>query len=122
MVNRNRNLPVYDIVFMAKLLSLDLERARFLAACSHDDTGRAKDGDSSDRGQNIPYDDGVLIREACRIGISLRDTARMMKMTREQVAAYGLKFRVRSKHKPQNNQGVHNLFQYEPPDPYRCRT
>lgn len=68
------------------------ERARFLAACSHTQQGRNEEN----RDAYIPYDDAVLIREAFRLGIGLKDTADMMGMTNEQVASFGLNFPMKS--------------------------
>jgi hypothetical protein len=111
---------------MAKLLRLDIARARFLAACSHADP---RDNPNmviaTSRGEPILYDDTVLIREACRIGISAKDTAKMMNLPIEYIKGcavkFGLKFRTKSKHRPQNAKGVHSLFLHEEPDPYRCQ-
>lgn len=68
------------------------ERARFLAACSH--IQLAKNEENKDA--YIPYDDAVLIREAFRLGIGLKDTAEMMGMTEQQVMSFGLNFPMKS--------------------------
>ena len=93
----------------AELLGLSLARAEFLAACSITETARAE----ANRQKVIPYDPGILIREAYRIGIGLNDTATMMDMTPAEVSAYGLPFPERSKFPPACR-GGHNLFLPEP--------
>lgn len=96
-----------------EILGISLARADFLISCAHDDTGRGESG--MDRGQTIPYDPGVQIKEAFRLGISLTDTSVMMGMTKQQVEAYGLPFRSRSAFPPPPGQSkTYNLF---PPDP-----
>lgn len=104
-----------DIKERCEILGLSLARANFLLACSKDDTTHSRTGPDIDRGQSIPYDPGVLIREAFRLGIGLKDTAVMMEMTVEQVEAYGLPFRARSAFPPPPGQRkIYNLF---PPEP-----
>ena len=96
------------------ILGISLSRAKFLVSCSYDDKGTARDGISSDRGQSIPYDEAVLVREAFRLGISFADTARMLEMPHDKLASFGLPFRTRSAYPPPPGpQKVYNLF---PPD------
>jgi hypothetical protein len=112
--DNSRKRPL-DINERCEILGLSLARAYFLLACAKDDTTHSRTGPKIDRGQSIPYDPGVLIREAFRLGISLKDTATMMEMTSEQIAAYGLPFRARSAFSPPPGQSkIYNLF---PPEP-----
>lgn len=112
--DNSRKRPL-DIKERCEILGLSLARAHFLLACSKDDTTHSRTGPAIDRGQSIPYDPAVLIREAFRLGIGLKDTATMMEMTPEQVAAYGLPFRARSSFPPPPGQSkIYNLF---PPEP-----
>jgi hypothetical protein len=103
------------------LFKISMPRAKFLLACAHDDTGKAKDGFSSDRGQSIPYDERVLLREAFRLGMGFADTARMMQMTETQLATYGIPFPAKTSFpKPPGKFSDYNLFTREPIDPIRC--
>lgn len=126
-VSKTIQFQRYDLETMAEILQLDIARARFIAACSHSDP-RDYDGNVQplNRGKPILYDERVLIAEACRLGISAKDTAKMMNLPKQRILEYAaelsIRFRSVSRHKPQSSKGVHTLFQYEPPDPYRCRT
>jgi len=63
----------------------------------------------------------VLIREAFRLGIGLKDTAEMMQMSVEEVQAYGLSFRIKSAFPPPPGQTkIYNLFPPEHVDPLKC--
>ena len=122
MVSDNFPRRPLDLQERCEILGLSLSRAHFLLACSKDDTTYSRTGPNIDRGQSIPYDPAVQIREAFRLGIGLRDTARMMEMTVEQVEAYGLPFRARSAFPPPPGQSkIYNLFPPEPEDPLRCQ-
>ena len=93
------------------ILGISLSRAKFLADCAHDDKGKSRDGHSSDRGQSIPYDEAVLVREAFRLGISFKDTARMMEMNHDTLSTFGLSFRSKSIHPAPAGPGrIYNLF------------
>ena len=100
----------------AELLGLSLPRARFLAACSHVEGNKHE----SRRTDPIPYDDAILIAEAHRIGLGLRDTAKMMSMTRNEVIAFGLFFPPKSAFNKPPGMSTYNLFQPEPIDPDVC--
>ena len=76
---------------LAPFYGLSVERARFLASCAHSGTTHNNTG-SFNKAEFIPYSDEPLIREAARLGISLHDTAEMMNMPAEKVAAYGFAF------------------------------
>lgn len=76
---------------LAGFYGLSVERARFLASCAHSGVTHNNAGTYS-KAEFIPYSDEPLIREAARIGISLRDTAQMMNMPEDDVAAYGFAF------------------------------
>lgn len=97
------------------ILGISLARAKFLVSCAYDDRGNARDKADSDRGQSIPYDEAVLVREAFRLGISLNDTAAMLGMTKEKLESFGLPFPARSAYPPPPGpQKTYNLF---PPEP-----
>lgn len=101
-----------------EILGISLARAHFLLACSKDDTTHSRTGPDIDRGQSIPYDPGVLVREAFRLGIGLADTAKMMEMTTDEVKAYGLPFTSRSLfYAPPGRRKIYNLFPPEPMNP-----
>jgi len=118
MVSDNFSRRPLDLHERCEILGLSLTRAYFLLACSKDDTTHSRTGKDIDRGQSIPYDPAVLIREAFRLGIGLRDTAIMMEMTVEQVRGYGLLFRARSAFPPPPGQRkIYNLFPPEPMTP-----
>ena len=100
----------------AELLGLSLPRARFLAACSHIEGNKGEDNKTDP----IPYDPAVLIAEAHRIGLGLRDTAKMMDMTRNEVIGFGLFFRTKSAFNKPPGMSTYNLFQPEPIKPDVC--
>ena len=100
----------------AALLGLSLPRARFLAACSHVEGNK----DEDNRTDPIPYDPAILIAEAHRLGLGLRDTAEMMGMTKNEVIAFGLFFPTKSAYGKPQGLSKYNLFTYEPIDPDVC--
>jgi|APGre2960657423_1045063.scaffolds.fasta_scaffold29107_3 hypothetical protein len=103
------------------ILGISLARAKFLVSCSYDDRGNARDGISSDRGQSVPYDEAVLVREAFRLGIGFADTARLMQMSHERLSSFGLPFPVRSKYPPPPGpKKIYSLFPPQPIEPNRC--
>ena len=109
----SNNLPRRPLGFVQRceILGISLARGYFLLACSKDDTTYSRTGNDIDRGQSIPYDPGVLVREAFRLGIGLGDTAKMMEMTVNEIRAYGLPFKQQSLFPPPANQKrIHNLF------------
>jgi hypothetical protein len=85
---------------------VDIERAKFLASCAHADDLR-KDKHT---GIVIPYDPIPQLREAARLGINAKDTAKMMGMTIEQVSLDGINYPARSTHPMPEGASVHNLF------------
>jgi hypothetical protein len=94
----------------AAFFRLDLERAKFLAACPHGEYARLE----SNRTQVIPYDPAIQIKEAFRLGIGLSDTAQMMEMTETEVMSYRLPFPAKSKLPKGTNSSQYNLMpQYE---------
>ena len=116
MVCLSESLRRQAFVDRAELLGLSLARAEFLAACSHTQVARTE----ANRSNLIPYDPAVLIREAFRIGIGLDDTARMMRMSRAEVLAYGLPFPERSRIPAPVRGSDYNLFLPEPIRPDVC--
>ena len=121
MVCRNFDDIPLTLEERCNIFKISMPRAKFLLACAHDDTGNAKDGFSSDRGQSIPYDEKVLLREAFRIGLGFKDVSEMMEMTHEQLAAYGIPFpSVSAYNPPPGRNTIHNLFTPEPILPNRC--
>lgn len=115
MVSDNTHRRPLDLAERCEILGISIARAKFLIACAKDDTTFSRSGPVIDRGQSIPYDPGVQIREAFRLGIGLKDTAEMMDMTVEQIASYGLPFPARSAFPPPPGQSkIYNLF---PPEP-----
>lgn len=97
------------------ILGIEYERGLFLVSCAKDDEGVCGQGSVSDRGQTIPYDPLVLLREAIRLGLSFRDTAKMMKMKEDVLRSYGLTFpRHSAYYPPPGRLGVHNLFLPDP--------
>lgn len=97
------------------ILGISLARAKFLVSCAHDEKGIVREGIKSERGQSIPYDEAVLVREAFRLGISLNDTAIMLGMTKEKLESFGLPFPAKSAYPPPPGpQKTYNLF---PPEP-----
>lgn len=117
MVCDNSGKKPLDLKERCEILGLSLARANFLIACAKDDTTYSRSGPYVDRGQSIPYDPGVQVREAFRLGIGLADTARMMEMTQEQVMSYGLPFRARSAFPPPPGPSkIYNLFPPEQDD------
>ena len=89
----------------------------FLISCARNDVTFSRTGPLVDRGQSIPYDPGVQIREAFRLGIGLKDTAEMMEMTPEQVQSYGLPFPARSAYPaPPGSTKLYNLFRPDSSD------
>ena len=100
----------------SELLGLSLPRARFLAACSHMEGNK----DAANRTDPIPYDPAVLIAEAHRIGLGLKDTADMMGMTKNEVIAFGLFFPPRSAYGKPPGLCTYNLFPPEPIKPDVC--
>lgn len=111
MVCDNSGRKPLDLKERCEILGISVARAHFLIACAKNDTTYSRSGPCIDRGQSIPYDPGVQIREAFRLGIGLADTARMMEMTKEQVEAYGLPFKSKSSFDPPAGPGgLYNLF------------
>jgi len=100
----------------AAFFRLDIERARFLAACPHGEYARLE----SNRTQVIPYDPAVQIKEAFRLGIGLSDTAQMMEMTEAEVMSYGLPFPAKSRQLKGTNSGQYNLLTPYEIDPDVC--
>ena len=89
----------------------------FLISCARNDVTFSRTGPLVDRGQSIPYDPVVQIREAFRLGIGLKDTAEMMEMTPEQVQSYGLPFPARSAYPaPPGSTKLYNLFRPDSSD------
>lgn len=95
-----------EFVRRAEVLGISMARAEFLAACSYTQVAFSPEN----RSNNIPYDPGVLVREAFRIGIGLDDTAKMMGMTRAEVMAYGLPFPLKSRMPAPVRGSSYNLF------------
>lgn len=117
MVCLSETLKRQAFVARAELLGLSLARAEFLSRCSYTQVAKLE----ANRSNLIPYDPAVLIREAFRIGIGFRDTARMMGMTAAELKSYGLPFPRRSKYRPPVRGTGYTLF---PPEPIRtdvCR-
>lgn len=102
-----------DFVRRALILKIPFARAEFLASCSHESNL------PSDR---IPYDQTVLLLEAFRMGIGLKDTAKMMGMKREELAAYGIPFPRRSKIPKPPGFGSYNLLPTEHKTPRKNKT
>lgn len=96
-----------------QLLGLTVERARFLAACSHNDDGTGKARFRCNTDQTIPYDDLPLLQEAHRLGIGLKDTAEMFGWTVAKVASYGIPFRQKTIIPRTTGTRPYNLFQPE---------
>lgn len=96
-----------------RLLGLNLERAKFLAACSHNDNGTGSARHQCNRDQTIPYDDLPLLLEAHRLGIGLKDTAEMFGWTIQKVQSYGIPFREHSVIKKSSGNRYYTLFQPE---------
>ena len=116
MVCDNNGKRSLQIIERCYVLGIGVDRAHFLMSCSHNDTGRSKEGSVSDRGQSIPYDESVLVKEAFRLGIGFADTARMLGLSHEKLSSYGVPFKVRSKYPPPPGPNkIYNLF---PPEPY----
>jgi hypothetical protein len=101
----------------AAFFRIEIDRARFLAACPHGEYARTEEN----RSQVIPYDPAVQIKEAFRLGIGLSDTAQMMEMTETEVLSYGLLFRTRSKIPKPGNSSQYNLLPIETIDPNVCQ-
>jgi hypothetical protein len=116
MVCLSESIKRQSFVDRAELLGLSLARAEFLAACSHTQVAR----NEANRTNLIPYDPAVLIREAFRIGIGLKDAAKMMEMTHAEVMAYGLPFPARSIAPAPCRGSEYNLFLPEPIRPNVC--
>lgn len=96
-----------DFIGRALILKIPFDRALFLASCPHT---------TPSGGVEIPYDEGVLVREAFRLGIGFTDTAEMMGLTCEALAAYGIPFPSRSRLPKPPGFGGFNLLtqdQYE---------
>jgi hypothetical protein len=117
MVCISETLKRQAFVARAELLGLSLARAEFLAACSHTQVAKL----AANRSNVIPYDPAVQVREAFRIGIGFKDTARMMGMSSAELAAYGLPFPARSRFAPPVRGSGYNLFPPEPIQPNVCR-
>lgn len=96
-----------------RLLGLGLERAKFLAACSHNDNGTGSARHQCNRDQTIPYDDLPLLLEAHRLGIGLKDTAEMFGWTVQKVQSYGIPFREHSVIKKASGNRYYTLFKPE---------
>lgn len=90
----------------AAFFRIDIERARFLAACPHGEYARTE----ANRTQVIPYDPAVQIKEAFRLGIGLSDTAQMMEMTETEVLSYGFPFPAQSRFPKTTNSAQYNLL------------
>ena len=104
-----------------EILGISLARAQFLIACAREDVIHTRSGRRIDRGQTIPYDPGVQIREAFRLGIGLSDTAAMMGMSEVEILAYGLPFTKSSAYPPPwSGSPIYNLFPPEQIDPIKC--
>lgn len=112
MVCDNSPRQPLDLQERCEILGISVARALFLMSCARNDVIFRRNGPVEDRGQSIPYDPAVQIREAFRLGIGLKDTAEMMEMTEEQVKAYGLPFPARSAFPaPPGSTKLYNLFQ-----------
>jgi len=104
-----------------ELLGISFARGEFLVACAREDVIHSRSGRRIDRGQTIPYDPGVQVREAFRLGISLKDTAAMMGMTEDEILAYELPFGKTSAYPPPwSGSPIYNLFPPELIDPIKC--
>jgi hypothetical protein len=99
-----------DIEERRVLLGLSVERAEFLAACSHNDAGEGRPMHLCRVEKTIPYLDLPLLKEAHRLGIGLKDTADMFGWTVEKVASYGIPFRKTSIAPRTTGTRPYNLF------------
>jgi hypothetical protein len=112
MVCDNSGKRPLDLKERCEILGISMARAMFLISCARHDAGFGKNG--TDRGQTIPYDPAVQVKEAFRLGLGLKDTAEMMGMTTEEILAYGLPFPARSAYPlPPGPSKTYNLFQPE---------
>lgn len=117
MVCDNSQRRPLDLQERCEILGISVARAMFLISCARNDVTFSRTGPLVDRGQSIPYDPGVQIREAFRLGIGLKDTAEMMEMTPEQVQSYGLPFPARSAYPaPPGSTKLYNLFRPDSSD------
>lgn len=119
MVNYARR-PVDDqeIIRRGLLFGLSPARALFLASCSS-----IRDENHAHRRPIvlIPYDPAVQLREALRLGIGLYDAAEMMKMTVDEVRAYGIPFPEKSALRKPTGRGIFSLFPWTPQGKKRNR-
>lgn len=96
----------------AYVLGVEIERAKFLASCSHTDLDNQE--------QSIPHDPMNQLLEAVRMGISLRDTALMMRIKQSDLKALGLPFKWRSTMPRPSGKGGYNLMSPVVNDPIKC--
>jgi predicted pyridoxine 5'-phosphate oxidase superfamily flavin-nucleotide-binding protein len=96
-----------------QILGLCVERARFLAACSHNDDGTGNPRHDCKKEKTIPYDDLPLLLEAHRLGIGLKDTADMFGWDVAKLKTYGIPFRAHSIIKKASGNRCYTLFQPE---------
>lgn len=108
-----REIKKADFEEKRRLLGLGVERAKFLAACSHNDDGTGAARHVCNRDQTIPYDDLPLLQEAHRLGIGLKDVAEMFGWTVQKVESYGIPFREHSVIKKASGNRYYTLFQPE---------
>jgi hypothetical protein len=92
------------------LLGLSVERAEFLAACSHNDAGDGRPMHLNRLDKTIPYLDLPLLKEAHRLGIGLKDTADMFGWPVAKVESYGIPFRETSIIPKTTGPRPYNLF------------
>jgi hypothetical protein len=95
----------------AEILGVSIERARFLVRCAHSRNLLKK---KSEHIVVIPYDPRVQLDEALRLGIGLKDTAKMMKMAPKEITAMGYDFPAKSSIPRVGGRGPYSLFQWEP--------
>ena len=113
MVSLKESFRLLDLEERAEYLGISIERARFLATCSHNDDGAGNSRHQCYRDETIPYSDLPLLQEAHRLGIGLKDTAEMFGWTVEKVASYGIPFREHSLIKRSSGTSNYTLFQPE---------
>jgi len=109
----NEDKRVALFVSLASHYGIGYERALFLAMCAHEQNGKKLEN----RNDYIPYEPRIQIKEAFRLGIGLKDTAKMMGMTQRQVMSYGFNFSSKSAFRAsRGNKTDHNLLNPEDND------
>jgi hypothetical protein len=96
----------------ASILSVEWERAKFLATCPHHDPENPE--------QSIQHNPMNQLLEAIRMGIGLRDTALMMRMKQSELKAMGLPFKWKSTMPRPSGKGGYNLMSPVVNDPIKC--